>query len=702
MKNILYISLSIFFVGMQGVFSQRVHQACFDSAGFTWSFPTNLPGYFMSVQTGESTLLGSQPDNVPLSLPTSWPENTITFPGFGVIDVPSPDRSVGEGVGSEISVCVDPNNKESVAEINMSHKGGPIIFHYSYDKGRTWDEMVLGDNQNLGDPTSLYTTDGKWAISYLRLNEDYTETRSILTSTFQPDLGDWELDVDYGPIPFLDKPHYAIGKYEDFEQKYLVWRENLDQQNAGIMIKVDDESPECISEMNVFSPYSMHNGANIQIGPEGEVYITWTISSYQTLNGGLKDELRMEFARSLNGGVNFGPGNGIGTQIREIHGVAGLYEHVTYSNFVQNTNLNSFPSMCVDKSRGPHNGRIYIVFAETVDEVAYSDFVPQIRLIFSDDKGDTWFPAPGSPPITVNDLNSSATEYCLFPWISCDSETGVLSIIYYKNILETQTVRPYVAMSRDFGLSWENSPVGDYQFSGVMPPNTNGLFFGDYIGIASLNSIVYPLFTDNHTNDDFPRVYASPFYAWNCVSTYPNASDPFSIESTITPNHIREWEVSEANGTITSRNIVENSAVGVYNAGLEISFNPDSPSQHGFWAKAGSFVHAYIDGCDMTLTNPSVKEDSKFLLAPKIDTYVDQGIRVYPNPCHDHLQIEFPGQSDSPFYVVILDLAGQAIYQDLANGGKQYSINMDRYPKGLYILKVFNDRMFVSKKVVSY
>ena len=80
-------------------------------------------------------------------------------------------------------------------------------------------------------------------------------------------------------------------------------------------------------------------------------------------------------------------------------------------------------------------------------------------------EGNTWL----INPIVVNH-DPGWTNHAFFPWISCDDETGVLSVIYYsdRNSEGDGTyIDATVAMSKDYGASWDESSVSDYIFKSL-------------------------------------------------------------------------------------------------------------------------------------------------------------------------------------------------------------------------------------------
>jgi hypothetical protein len=104
--------------------------------------------------------------------------------------------------------------------------------------------------------------------------------------------------------------------------------------------------------MNTDPPsYGYVQGSRPAVGPNGEVYVTWTQS-------GLIDVDYMKIRKSTNAGASFGSETLISS---------------VYTNFgTGSPGFNRdhgvvFPSIAVDRSTGPHRGRVYVTWNETVD-----------------------------------------------------------------------------------------------------------------------------------------------------------------------------------------------------------------------------------------------------------------------------------------------------------------------------------------------
>ena len=658
-------------------------------------------------------------------------DRLISFPGFGLVNVVSCDRLVSpeSNSGSEISVCVKPSQKEIVREINMNDPQANIDYSFSNNQGETWNATNLSFSGAFADPTIAFNRNGTLFSSFLVDNEDWACKNAavgigIYDAVNQVWMGPYyvtEIPAGYNQ----DKPHLTVDNSVNNGNLYCGWTPmscyHTPDGNYGILISRSTnngfnwDSPQLISQ-DLYSPdLTVNHGVNIQTGPNGEVYAVWAATdwrsdSYSDELIGHQDETALVFARSLNHGVSYEGDGQYGRLIIPIHGIANYHADVSGWNFAGGQmRLNSFPSMCVDKSGGPANGRIYIVWANhgPTDNLTYTGDRIDVYMIYSDDQGSSWSHEQSTPipPIMVDSAVLEG-KHSFFPWISCDNESGNLTVIFYDDsdpeIFSGEYVEAFVAMSKDHGQTWENSRVSDYQFRS---PQSG--FFGDYIGICSQNGLVYPTFTDTHNSDDencLPQVYVSPFYAWNCVTNYPNSSDLVSVNQTIQSNQIREWEVSDY---INSKNTVQDDGTAIYNAGDEIIFlAPDvnNPTGPGFYAASGSYVYAHIEGCTPFSTNCSgdntvLAKGNKILKSGSVKSLQPE-IQICPNPSSGKFNVTILNSNNQSFKGEVINALGSSIYSLPVIEKPIFDVDISEYSKGIYFLKLYADNKVYMKKVI--
>ncbi len=152
-------------------------------------------------------------------------------------------------------------------------------------------------------------------------------------------------------------------------------------------------------------------GPNVAIGSQGYVYVAWAVLDsgfYDNINNVIRHERGIGFARLTNSGTT------LDSRLDTIPGlgVRGILGPLKWSRI----NVNSFPSMAVDRSGFP--GNIYIVWADRRS----LDGSPDIYLTRSRDRGTTW-----DSPVRVNDSRAATDQW--MPWVTVDPN-GYVHVVY--------------------------------------------------------------------------------------------------------------------------------------------------------------------------------------------------------------------------------------------------------------------------------
>lgn len=400
---------------------------------------------------------------------------------------------------SENSIFVKPTNNQYILNSNNSTSASITLYGtdglLSTNSGNTWGGSIYGTGgTNYGDPAAAINSAGRYFVGHINT----ADGQSVAYSTNQ---GSTWTDVLVANAPtgtnnLLDKNHLWVDNASGSSYNgrlYDAWTAFGGSADGQVQLsRSTNNGANWTTPVTLSSGLTsgFNHGVNLQTGPNGEVYAIWAV--YDSWPG---DESAIGFASSSNGGSSFSSATRIINNIRGIRN----------SGTNKNQRVNSFPSMAVDISGGSRNGWIYVVWTNIGTPGTNTGTNISVYMIRSTNGGSTW-----SSPIRVNQDSFTSGKEHYFPWISCDPETGVLSVIFYddRNTSSTQC-QTYCAVSYNGGTSWEDFRVSDVTFT---PTPISGLatgYMGDYLGISSKGGKVYPCWTDNRTGSAMS--YVSPY-----------------------------------------------------------------------------------------------------------------------------------------------------------------------------------------------
>ncbi|HEX8548765.1 MAG TPA: T9SS type A sorting domain-containing protein, partial [Cytophagaceae bacterium] len=408
-------------------------------------------------------------------------------------------------------------------------------------------------------------------------------------------------------------------------------------------------------------------GANVQVGPNGEVYIVWAEPALP--------ESRLGFARSLNGGSSF---EYINDNAVPITGVRG--------SFYNGARVQSFPSMAVDRGCALHsnNGRIYITCAEMVTENGISS--DKIRVRHSDDKGTTW-----SSPVSVNILDANKSYH---PWIAVDDATGDVFVVYCAiENASTFQASTYLAYSYDGGTNWSNIKVSDVSYT---CNNATGEY--EYIGVAAYGGKVVTGWIDNRTTSGvrsgLPTVYTS-LTEFNSPSKYTSTSTieingPLNINNSPASVTYQAPIITAPNSSTLT--LASGSNV-VMNAKTYIQLNP------GVLINLGSDYTAVLNPSLITsCTNTNHRDESEQISFEEVgfENVEKDIVTLYPNPSLDEVNFKLNESLKGVLQVSIFNEQGKTFHNGLRiinndESSKNYRVDLRGFPNGTYFYSLKSD-----------
>jgi hypothetical protein len=372
----------------------------------------------------------------------------------------------------EVTITINPvhqNNLAAGANLNFSY--------YSLDSGYTWIEQKLtsSDFGVWGDPCVVFDAQGNLHFGHLSnppLSGYWIDRIVVQRSTDggatwnngvgvgynPPDKNqdkEW-IAVDITNSPYQNNIYMAwtefdrYGSSEPADSTRILFSRSTDAGLTWVSpVRLSDQGGNCIDSDSTVE------GAVPAVGPNGEVYVSWS------------GPLGIVFDKSTDGGVTFG-------QDIFVTDHPGGWDFNIPGIF----RCNGMPVTACDAGNSPFRGNIYINWSDQ----RYGENNTDIFLIKSTDGGNTW----GSVKQVNDDLSG---RHQFFTWMTVDQLTGYIYIIFYdRRNTSGDTTDVFVARSVDGGDTFTNFKVNTESFV----PRSN-IFFGDYTNIAALNGRVYPM-----------------------------------------------------------------------------------------------------------------------------------------------------------------------------------------------------------------
>jgi hypothetical protein len=442
--------------------------------------------------------------------------------------------------------CGPPTNRPCTPQDPPGLAG----FAFSTDRGLTWTDGgspdPIGDAQTAGHPWVDRGGEAGDEVFYFtsRMRVDHLGSAGIGVYRGQFNAGtfvwqDAQLLDTPDPNDYLSRQAIAAAK-DGSGAAYIalsniievcgfpaagggqieVWRthDGGDSWQGPALVSADTVSPTDPADPLCGSSAHLQVAPVPAVGPEGEVYVIWQYGPFLASDGSISTTSSIAFSRSLDGGVTFGP----------------VQFLTTFNNMRDNppvgygkNRMNDQPRIAVATS-GPHRGRIYVTFYESVVPVEglardQSIVSSQIYLMHSDDRGQTWStpqalvgPVPPTgvkrfwPTVAVRPggavdliyLESQETQVTPDPTdVECDVAFGFPARLHrigpYSSLVDT-----YWIQSRDGGATF-GEPVrvsevtsnwceATYLFASSLYSN-----FGDYLGIATSGNRTFTLWPDS-------------------------------------------------------------------------------------------------------------------------------------------------------------------------------------------------------------
>ncbi len=596
---------------------------------------------------------------------------------------------------SEVHISINKAIPQNIL-VSSNVTGGlavPQGHYFSQDGGVVWDGADNLPNNGVGggDPSTAFDALGRgYLITLTKDIDGYFLQRS-------DDLGDnWTTQVrGAGPIKQFSFDKEMAVAFDEMDADnfanffYCAW---IDFEQCQVRFnRSEDAGVNFTNAVTIEDGFC--TGTNVQTGPDGEVYVCWAFMGANCTGTTTPATQSIGFAFSNDAGQNFAATN----NAFAVDNINADLRFDAASPFA-GTSVQGFPSMAVDKSCGPHRGRIYIAYSSQDPNVS-SRAVVMIR--FSDDNGDNW-----SQPTNIA---VEEGEQNWFPWIAVDDLTGLVNVIYFSlREAINEATNTFVAYSTDGGATWLNILVSDigHEHGPVDPDNTRAGYAGDYIGIASYGGRSYAAWYDNRPVDQNQQT--GP---WNIYVSRIDYAVPILI-STVNdleinaPPHLTNQITFQAANTIQVSNTnavqVDDGSNIKMVAGESITLVP------GFSTELGATFVARIDQNMQPCSTPGMiftkngKSENSSQNPPT--SHLDKTtskIVCYPNPTTEYITVVCENEGISKgSELIVCDINGRVIktapVQSVIDNQTRFVCDVSNFAEGIYFYSINSDHGILS------
>lgn len=427
------------------------------------------------------------------------PRAVFTGPPYDVAPIQTPFSTFPQAEQHVIFDLVNFTTRAvAISDFDNGQQGRNFTkYGFSTDSGQTWSEhympttapgglLITSDNRLWdanSDPVFATHHGGNVYLANLYINglrNSLDKSNGIYVSRTTWDAGLFTKEQTFPAVlnaspstPFFaDKEWIAVdnslGPHDG--NVYISFTNFLNSDDRIRFTKSTDQGQHWSTPAPI-SPVSQNGnvqGSQIVVGPNGTVYIAWSLA----LQSGQR---QIWFIRSLDGGATW----------RAPHRITPTF--TTLTNFPSKYRVNSFPALAVSKV----DGSLHLVYADQPDFTTGGT----VNYVKSVDGGVTW-----TNPLVIND---SDTGQQFMPAIAVD-DGNVVHVVWFdtRNAIAAlgiplaRTYDIYASYSKATGVFSPNAKITSViQDSGA----ANG-FIGDYCGISARNATAKPVWNSGGFN----------------------------------------------------------------------------------------------------------------------------------------------------------------------------------------------------------
>lgn len=390
---------------------------------------------------------------------------------------------------STSSVTIDPTDPNRVFAIADYSSSQGFFIATSTNGGQGWTSRTIADGTvdsltaGGSKPSAMYDEFGNLFIAYRANSGNIIVAASSETGATFTQLADLGPGTDPSMVAAKGQLWVAFNRPNPLD---------VTQIRLASAVVTD------LGVIGAFSASTVVPGTNdrgisrMEIGPSGELVIAH------------QDNLGGSGPASVS--INIDP-DGLGPQTIGAPRVV-LSTNVGGRDVIpaqSNRGTDSQFQLAWDRSGGDHNGRLYAVYSQELPNDS-DNF--DVMLIYTDDKGAHW-----SQPLRVNDDSGNNSQF--LPRLAVDQVTGHVAVVWEDaredvgsnpdlfiqsagstNFFNNDDTKVYGAVSINGGLSFLANEALSAGISNAARSG-NPEDFGNYIGLAFRNDVLFPVWSDN-------------------------------------------------------------------------------------------------------------------------------------------------------------------------------------------------------------
>ncbi|MFL6231149.1 MAG: sialidase family protein [Pyrinomonadaceae bacterium] len=408
------------------------------------------------------------------------------------------------GPQSETYITLNPSNARQLAAGSNEIFRLPMRGYYSLKGGATWGGVDLplppaqgANSYDFGsDPTLAFDTRGNLFYGYIVVffgngsgvnGSQMAVARSTDGGKSYPTVTFFSYEG--GSNHFNDKPMITTDTNVSSpfrDNVYIAWDAATGgSTSGGVRVAASRDHGATFTVTRADDPKGQGHaiGASPAVAPDGTLYLAWNDYGANTI----------AFNRSTDGGQTWGKQSVVSTKTLP-------FDIAIPAESFRGALV--YPTLDVDRSAGPHRGRIYCSWMDRA-----SAGTTDIFIAYSDDKGNTWtHAAPVTDRLALVDRFNH--------WMSVDPTTGDVYVSFYDTRNDWTGFRfatdVYLSQSKDGGATWlpnvqvTNTGSNEHDCNGLFP--CDGINYGnqqgDYEGVVAYGGYAYPVWTDSRRQLD--------------------------------------------------------------------------------------------------------------------------------------------------------------------------------------------------------